>query len=699
MASEGKTPGDKTSGREQTGRTGAVSAGPGPRTIAIVGPFQSGKTTLLEGILERCGTIDRAGKVSAGTTVGDSSAEARAHAMSVEPSLATVTFMGDSFTFIDCPGSVEFLHDMRHVLQGVDAAVVVCEADDRKAPALELVLRELEEADVPRFLFLNKIDTASRRVRETLAILQRASRTPLLLRQIPIWKNGIAVGFIDLALERAFIYREHAASEVVNLPPEEFAREKDARYSMLESLADYDDALMEDLLGDIEPPRDRVFDDLARELRERHVVPVLIGSADRGNGVTRLLKALRHEAPGLATTQARIGIADTGAALAQVLRTSHTSHGGKMSLARVLRGTIAEGDTVVGSGGAATRVAAVFDVKGAASKRRPSATVGEMVAFGRLEGIGTGEAFTTGRQRPSAISSLAPPEPVFALALGVRDRKDDVRLAAALAKLAEEDPALIIEQLANLGELRISGQGEMHLRVAIERLQGRHGVSVTSTAPRIAHRETIRGSASARGRHRKQSGGHGQFGDVVLNIRPLPRGTGIVFVDRITGGVVPRQYITAVEAGVRDYCSHGPLGFPVVDIEVTLSDGSCHSVDSSDMAFRLAARLAMQEAMPKASPVLLEPILSVQIFTPSEAMSRASAIVTARRGQMLGYDSRPGWQGWDVLDVLLPESEMAGLIIELRSVTAGVGSFVARFEHLSELTGKAADAIVAEQAA
>jgi elongation factor G len=699
MAAEGRNAGDKTSGREPAGSGKNGAARHGPRTIAIVGPYQSGKTTLLEAILERCGAIDRAGKVATGNTVGDSSPEARAHAMSVEPGMASVDFMGDSFTFIDCPGSVEFLHDMRHILQGVDAAVVVCEADDRKAPALELVLRELEEADVPRFLFLNKIDSASRRVRETLGILQRASRTPLLLRQIPIWKNGIAVGFIDLALERAFIYREHAASEVVNLPPEEFSREKDARYSMLESLADYDDALMEDLLGDIEPPRDRVFDDLAKELRERHVVPVLIGSADRGNGVTRLLKALRHEAPGLATTLARIGIADTGAALAHVIRTVHTSHGGKISYARVLRGTLAEGDTVIGSGGATTRVAAVFDVKGANTKRRPAAGTGETVAFGRLEGIATGEAFTSGRQRPAAISSLAPPDPVFALALGVRDRKDDVRLASALTKLGEEDPALIVEHLAELGELRLSGQGEMHLRVALERLHSRHGVSVTGTPPHIAHRETIREAATARGRHRKQSGGHGQFGDVVLEVRPLPRGSGIVFVDRITGGVVPRQYISATEAGTRDWCSHGPLGFPVVDIEVTLTDGSFHAVDSSDMAFRQAARLALQEAMPKASPVLLEPILAVQILTPSEAMSRASAIVTSRRGQILGYDSRPGWQGWDVLDVLLPESEMGGLIVELRSVTAGVGTYTARFEHLSELTGKAADAIVADQAA
>ncbi len=242
---------------------------PGPRCIAIVGPFQSGKTTLLEAILERTGTVQRSGRVTNGDTVGDASAEARAHGMTVEPNIATVSFLGETMTFVDCPGSVEFLYDMRMVDPVCDAAIVVCEADERKIPALEIVLRELEEADIPRFLFINKIDQASRRVRETLALLQRASRTPLLLRQIPIWKDGIAVGFIDLALERAFIYREHAPSEVVEMPEGELPREREARFAMLERLADYDDALMEDLLSDIEPPRDRVFDDLARELRER----------------------------------------------------------------------------------------------------------------------------------------------------------------------------------------------------------------------------------------------------------------------------------------------------------------------------------------------------------------------------------------------------------------------------------------------
>ncbi len=665
------------------------------RTIALVGPFQSGKTTLLEAILERCGAIGRAGRAGQGNMVGDASPEARQRAMTLEPNVASVEFLGDAFTFIDCPGSVELLHDMRTVLPGVDAAVVVCEADDRKLAALELVLRELEEADIPRFLFLNKIDTATRRVRETLAMLQHASRTPLLLRQIPLWKDGIAVGFIDLALERAFIYREHAPSEVVALPEAEIGREKEARFSMLEKLADYDDALMENLLGDIEPPRDRVFDDLGRELRERHVVPVLIGAAERGNGVTRLLKALRHEAPGLAATRARIGVAAEGPPLAQVLRSSHAGHGGKLSLVRVMRGAIAEGDVGVGSSGAEARVGSVMTLKGEAQARKAKAEAGETVALGRLDAVPTGDAFMVGKTRPPLVASVAPPEPVHMLVLAAKDRKDDVRLTGALAKLADEDPSLTVEHRADLGELRLKGQGEIHLRVALDRLKSRFGIEVAVTKPGVPYRETIRAEAHAHGRHKKQSGGHGQFGDVKIAIRPLARGEGVRFVDRIHGGAVPRQYIPSVEAGVREYCAKGPLGFPVVDVEVTLLDGSAHAVDSSDMAFRQAARIAMAEAMEAARPVLLEPVLAVEITVPSDAMSRASGLVSARRGQILGYDARPGWRGWDVVLAQIPEAEMDGLIVELRSATSGVGGYAARFDHLAEVSGKAAEAAIA----
>src|SRR6266567_2929997 len=523
----------------------------GPRCVALVGPFQSGKTTLLEAMLARTGAIQRQGTVEAGTAVGDGGAESRHHRMSVELSVASTNFLGDVYTFVDCPGSIEFLHDMRAALPGVDAAVVVCEADERK-------------------------------------VLQPASRVPLVLRQIPIWSNDIITGFVDLALERAFIYKEHAASEVVALD-EHLDREKEARFSMLEKLADHDDELMEQLLEDIPPPRDKVFDDLAKELRDGIICPVLIGSATRTNGVLRLLKALRHEAPAIADTVKRLGVAAKGDAIAYVMKTLHTTHGGKMSIARVLAGSIGEGAMLMGSSGTADRVSGVFKLTGQTSEKRGTAGPGDTVGLGKLDHARTGETLASGKEPHAPVAGIAPYPPVLAIAVAAKERKDDVKLGQALHKLFEEDPSLSVVHNPEAQEVIVWGQGEMHLRVATERLAGRFGVASTSRRPTVGYRETIRKGIVQRGRHKKQSGGHGQFGDVVLDIKPLPRGSGFSFDEEITGGVVPRNYIPSVEEGVIDGLKTGPLGFPVVDVAVTLIDGSYHTVDSSDQAFRTAA--------------------------------------------------------------------------------------------------------------
>ena len=670
----------------------------GPRCIALVGPFQSGKTSLLEAILAYSGAIPRAGTIGEGTTIGDSSAEARSHRMSTEMNVATVDFFGDAYTFVDCPGSVEFLEDMRRALPAVDAAVVVCEPDERKIPALQQILRLLEDQAIPRFLFLNKIDKAEARIREALQMLQPASRTPLLVRQIPVWENEIVTGYIDLALERAFVYREHAESNVVDISEGERIRQREARFAMLERLADHDDELLETLLEDLEPPKDRVFDDLSRELKQGLVVPVLLGSALRGNGTLRLLKALRHEAPCIAAMRERAGMTGEGDPAAYVLKTVHTAHGGKLSVVRVMRGTVPDGATVTDSDGNRSRIAAIQRLTGAASVRQGSAALGDTVAFVRLDGARTGQMLTTDA-RPLPAIEVGSPELVFGVTLSTGDRKDDAKLAAGLAKLLEEDPSYRLTQTGESGEIRLDGQGEMHLRVAVERLEARFGIAVQARAPRVGYRETIRGRTSVRGRHRKQSGGHGQFGDAVLEIEPLPRGEGVRFEDRITGGVVPRQFIPSVEKGVRDALREGPLGFPVTDLLVRLVDGSYHSVDSSDAAFQAAGRIAMAEGLPQCAPVLLEPMLRVDVHVPNEATARVNAILSARRGQILGFDAREGWPGWDRVQAVMPEAEVGDMIVEIRSASAGVGHFTARFDHMAELVGRSADQVIASRRA
>ena len=684
-------------GQNGSGPNGTRSSG--PRCIALVGPFQSGKTTLLEAILARTGAVQRQGTVDAGTTVGDASKEARHHKMSVEATFATTTFMGDNYTFVDCPGSIEFIQDMRSVLPAVDAAVVVCEADEKKVPQLQLILRELEDQNIPRFLFLNKIDKADKRVRETIKLLQPASRAPLLLRQIPIWNGDIISGFVDLALERAYVYKEHAPSEIIELKGENLDRKKEARFTMLETLADHDDQLMEQLLEDIEPPRDKVFDDLSKELRDRIVCPVLLGVATRTNGVLRLLKALRHEAPGAAETAQRLGVKAGTDAVALVLKTFHTTHGGKMSVARLLAGQAGDGTTLTTAGGEAGRVSGVFKLMGQHFEKRGQAASGETVAFGKLDAAKTGGTLSSGKQPHAALVESKPSPPVLAIAVQAKERKDDVKLGPAFTKLTEEDPSLTVVHNAESHEVVIWGQGEMHLRVAAEHLADRFMVPVTTRPPSVGYRETIRKPITQRGRHKKQSGGHGQFGDVVLEIKPLPRGSGFKFEDRITGGVVPRNYIPAVEEGVVDALKHGPLGFPVVDLSVALIDGSYHTVDSSDQAFRTAGRIGIVEGLPQCQPVLLEPIHHVEIVCPTEATAKMNAILSGRRGQILGFDTREGWDGWDTVRAQMAEAEIGDLIIEVRSATAGVGSFVFKFDHMAELTGRTADQIIAARRA
>jgi len=676
-----------------TDKTGGRPAG--PRCIALVGPYQSGKTTLLEAILHRTGAISRKGSVSAGNTVGDASRAARSHGMSVELNVAATDFLGDTYTFIDCPGSVEFSGDCRAALVGCDAAVVVMEADPKKAAALQVILKQLDEIGLPRILFINKIDKAEGGVRDMLEYLQPVSEQPLVLRQVPIWKNGIAVGSVDLALERAYIYREGAESEVVEIPEDVKEREEEARFEMMEKLADYDDDLLETLLSDMEPPRDQIFEDLHKELAEGLITPVLLGSAENENGILRLLKTLRHDVDGIARTRRRLGVDADLKGAGYVMKTFHTQQG-KLSLTRVLAGELKDGDTVFNAAGESSRIGGMFTLFGQETRKVSSAAAGDTVALGRLEGIRTGDAVSVDKEEVPEISVPAPAMPVYGMAITVPDKKDEVKLSAAMAKLLEEDPSLTLKHDPDTREMVLWGTGEMHLRVALEKLKDKFGVAAEAQPRRIAFKETIRKKAKARGRHKKQTGGHGQFGDVVIEIRPLPRGGGFEFTDTITGGVVPKQYIPAVEAGIREYAEKGPLGFPVVDFAANLEDGSYHTVDSSELAFKMAARLAMTECMKEASPVLLEPVVKVEIHVPNEATSRVTQIVSGHRGQILGFAPREGWEGWDTVEAHMPEAEIGNLIVELRSATAGVGTFEFEHDHMAEVTGRLADEIVAK---
>ncbi len=667
------------------------------RTIALVGPTGSGKTTLLESLLHVTESIDRQGTVQDKTSIGDASPEARAHGQSVEINVANFSFMDDRYAVIDAPGSNEFTADAAYALAAVDLALVVADPEPEKAVLLQPVLKHLEELGVPRAIFVNKIDHAHGRVRDLLAALQPTSAVPLVARQIPIWTDDHVHGFVDLALERAFLYRPGKKSERVPLPPELAERESEARFHMLEQLADFDDDLMEKLLSDVIPDQDLVFRDLQRETREGLIAPVFFGSAQNGFGVRRLLKALRHDTPDCEAAAKRIGAEGDSA---YVFKTAHAGQAGKLAYARVLSGKIGDGSEFTLPSGEKARASGLFSLMGQTTKKIVSAERGDVIAIGKVEAAKAGDLLSgdgKARQSKAMPEKLAP---VYAAAIHTIDRKDDVRLSGALHKLIEEDPSLELVHDAHSNETLLRGQGETHLKVAVERLKRRYGVGVEMSRPSTPYRETIKKKVTnQRGRHKKQTGGHGQFGDVVVDILPRERGAGFVFSDKITGGVVPKQWIPAVGDGVRDALERGPLGFPVVDVEVVLTDGSYHAVDSSELAFRTAGRIAMNDGLKDCGSCLLEPVEKIEIFAPSSATSRITSSISGRRGQILGYDTRDGWPGWDRIEVYLPQSERHDLIVELRSVTQGLGGYRSEFSHMQEITGRVADDIVAKQQA
>jgi elongation factor G len=663
----------------------------GSRNVAIVGPYLSGKTTLLESLLFVTGAISRKGSVKDGNTVGDSAAESRDRHMTVEISTASTEYNDTRFTFIDCPGSVEFAQETYNALMGVDAAIVVCEPIRDRVLTLAPLFKFLDDWEIPHLVFVNKMDRANIHVLETLHALKAVSSRPLVAHQYPILQGEQLIGFIDMVSEQAYKYHPGAAADPIPFPEHLKEEEHTARAEMLEALANFDDHLLEELLEDIEPPQEEILKDLKLELGADLVVPVFFGVAEQDYGVRPLLEALLREAPEPeATAERRLKNLKGNTPLAQVLKTYYTPQGGKLSLVRVWRGKLTDGIVLNG-----IRAGGIYRLMGQQQQSVNEVAAGEIVAISRLEGIKTGDTISTEQQSAIELPKAEQLEPVYALAITPEKRNDEVKLSSAITKLLEEDCSLAWEQHGDTHEVILWGQGEIHLQVALDRLRRKYNLPMTTHLPQVPYKETIRKPvASIHGRYKHQSGGHGQFGDVFLDIKPLPRGEGFNFKETIVGGVVPRQYIPGVEMGVREFLAHGPLGFPIVDVAVTLTNGSYHTVDSSEQAFKQAARLAMQTGIPQAQPTLLEPILRVKVSTPSEFTSKVLQLLSGRRGQILGYEGRNDWQGWDNVSAYLPQAEMQDFIVELRSLTLGVGSFHWEYDHLQEVPEKLAERVL-----
>ncbi len=640
--------------------------GRSPRSVALVGPYSSGKSTLFEALMEAAGTpVKRP-------------ADPRNRPMTTEIRLGHCSYLGDAWSVLDCPGSIEFAYETRCALAMVDLAVVVCEPAPARALTVAPMLKLLADEGVPHMLFINKIDTLEGSVADTLAALQGFAGSPLVLRQVPIMDGEAVSGYVDVVSERAYRYRKGQPSELMQVPSAMQNFEQEALNKLVEVLADHDDALLEKVLEDIKPTTAEIYNDLRKDLAAGAVIEVLLGAAESAGGVRRLWKALRHDTPAPRETAARRAIDADGPPLAQVFKTVHAGHTGKLSYARIWRGTIKDGVTL-----GSTRLGGIYRLPGGELAKVAEAAEGDLVALGRLDGVPTGATVSPGATAEQ-LPFPEPPPAVYSLAIATADHKDDVKLNGALQKQREADPTLIVVHEQDTSETVLHGHGEMHLNSTVERLARDYGLKVTTHKPQVAYKETIKRAVHEHGRLKKQSGGHGQFADVKIDIAPRERGAGFEFVDKIVGGAVPRNFIPAVAEAAEEASKKGPFGFPVVDISVTLVDGGFHSVDSSDMAFKTATSVAMKEGLAKAEPILLEPIDRVTISVPNEFTPRAQRLLTGRRGQILGFAEKAGWPGWDDVEALVPEAELHDLIIDLRSQTLGLGTYRKYFDHLAE---------------
>jgi elongation factor G len=639
------------------------------RNLAVVGLHHAGKTTLTEAILHHCGAIPRRGSVADGTTTTDFEPECIGHAQSTCVGFAHTACGEVDLMLIDAPGFVDFLEESKMALLAADAAVVVIDADPGHIAQTRALIDFLESRRMPHLFFINKMDRPGAAPAATLEALVAAYGMHVVAEQVPVGEGDAFSGVVDLV---------GAVTDIGNAA--------DAREKLLEALGDFDDHLLEELLEGVEPPLDEVRKDLHDEYARDQIVPVLYGSAARGIGIAELIATIAEQFPSpldveRADADGRPIEAKTGGpVVAQVCKTVIHPQSGKLSVVRVFTGTLTADSVLTDTSrpGVQSRPGGIYRLQGKKQEPVSSAGPGEIVALSRLDGVHTLDTLTTGGLR-TVMPSIELPEPVFAVAIAPRDRLDEAKLSQMLARLVDEDPALRLTRAEFTNELELCGSGEVHVAVAAERLERKYHVAVETRAPQIAYRETITHGMEAHARYKHQTGGHGQFGEVRLRIEPRERGHGVSFDEKVVGGAVPRQFFPAVEKGVREALLRGPNGFPVVDLHVTLYDGSFHAVDSSEASFKTAASMAIRDALPKCGVTVLEPIAAIEVLVPEPFASATVSQLTAKRGVVQSFGPAEDAAFYRVA-ALVPQAELAHYITELRTATQGLGSFRSRHE-------------------
>ena len=666
------------------------------RCITIAGASQSGKTTLMESILHVCNQIHQKGQIKDNNTVSDHLPEEHELKMSISAGISNAQYMDEEYTFIDCPGSNEFINEFLQAARISDLCILVLEPIKEKLLSLVPYFYYLNKMNIPHILFINKIDSFNFDIKDFLGLIQEYSPLPLVIRQIPIRKGEKIIGAADVIHERAYIYENDKPSQVVKIPEELSSIRNEIREKVLETLADFDDTLMEKILEDVPTTNEEIYENLKKDIISNKIVEVLTGSAENETGIRRLLKSIRHDSPTYEETINRNGYKfDQKATFIQVFKTNFIPHRGKQSMVRVWSGNLKEGQNLQDG----IRVQGLFSIKGKELLKTSEAKAGDIVGLSRIESIKTGDLISDEKKEMSKDSNKpVPPQPIYVKAIRTVKREEDVKLSESLKEILETDSSYIIERNSVTQQLLLWGQGEIHLRVAIKKLKNNYNVETTEEKIIYSLQETIRGSVIDHiTTHKKQSGGAGQYARVVVDVRPLPRGEYFKFENKIVGGVIPKTYIPSVEKGCKESMKKGPLGFPVMDVHVTLKDGKTHDVDSNSNSFLIAGIKALRETLENCKPVLLEPYYKVKFSVPTKHANSIYTLVTSKRGVIKESKSKDGWTGFEVLEAEIPGCEVYNLVIDLKSLTEGMGSFEHEFEQMKTVDNKQlADSLVSE---
>ena len=655
------------------------------RNIGIIAHVDAGKTTLSERILFYTGESHRMGETHAGTSQMDFDPQEKARGITIQSAATTVHWRDVQINLIDTPGHIDFNLEVGRALRVLDGAVVVLDGVAGVEPQTETNWRLADRHGVPRLALVNKLDRVGADFDRVVAMLQTRLQAPAWPVHLPIGAEAGFVGLVDLLHMRALYWDADDASappRVAAIPPDLQAKAEAARARLVEAVAEHDDALLAAWLAGEPVDAARLSAAMRVAVRERQLVPVLAASAFRNRGVEPLLDAVADWLPAPQDLPVPEGV-DAGGDAADapfaglVFKLAADGHGSS-AFVRVYAGRVQAGDVVLNAvTGERERVARLYEVHADKRVERREAQAGDIVAIVGLKDSLTGHTLCDPRH-VVLLESIDVPQPVIDLAIEPKARADQDALGKALQLMQRQDPSLRVRQDPESGQTLLSGMGELQLEVAIETLRAEHGVALNVGRPQVAYRETVAGTAELTHVHKKQSGGPGQFAQLTLAVRPLARGEGVRFDSRITGGAIPREFIPAVEAGVRRAALSGVLaGYPVVDVEVVLLDGAYHEKDSSAMVFELAAAAAMRAAMAKAQPQLLEPTMAVEVLTPPEHLGAVIGDLNRRRGLVSGQDMRGAT---NVVNAHVPLAEMFGYIGTLRALSSGRASYTMQLD-------------------